>query len=48
MILSGAGVYRCRLREGVNIVDVGPTVAALLGVQMTGVAGRNVNTAGRK
>jgi predicted AlkP superfamily pyrophosphatase or phosphodiesterase len=44
MILSGAGVYPCELREGVRIVDVGPTVAALLGVPMHGVAGRNVNT----
>ena len=44
MILSGAGVYPCQLREGVRIVDVGPTVAALLGVSMPGVAGRNVNT----
>jgi predicted AlkP superfamily pyrophosphatase or phosphodiesterase len=44
MILSGAGVHACQLREGVRIVDVGPTVAALLGVTMPGVAGRNVNT----
>jgi predicted AlkP superfamily pyrophosphatase or phosphodiesterase len=44
MILSGAGVHPCQLREGVRIVDVGPTVAALLGVSMPGVAGRNVNT----
>lgn len=46
MILSGAGVYACgpQRREGVRIVDVGPTVAAFLGVPMTGVAGRNVNT----
>ncbi|HSU97692.1 MAG TPA: ectonucleotide pyrophosphatase/phosphodiesterase [Gemmatimonadaceae bacterium] len=44
MILSGAGVYPCQLREGVRIVDVAPTVAALLGVSMHGVAGRNVNT----
>lgn len=44
MILSGAGVHPCELRDGVRIVDVGPTVAALLGVPMPGVAGRNVNT----
>ena len=44
MILSGAGVIPCQLREGVRIVDVGPTVAALLGVSMPGVTGRNVNT----
>ena len=44
MILSGAGVYPCDLREGVRLVDVGPTVAALLGVTMRGVAGQNVNT----
>jgi hypothetical protein len=44
MILSGAGVHPCQLREGVRIVDVGPTVAALLGVSMPDVAGRNVNT----
>ncbi|MEO7102450.1 MAG: ectonucleotide pyrophosphatase/phosphodiesterase [Gemmatimonadaceae bacterium] len=44
MILSGAGVYPCQLRADVRIVDVGPTVAALLGVSMHGVAGRNVNT----
>jgi predicted AlkP superfamily pyrophosphatase or phosphodiesterase len=44
MILSGAAVYPCQLREGVRIVDVGPTVAALLGVSMHGVTGRNVNT----
>jgi predicted AlkP superfamily pyrophosphatase or phosphodiesterase len=48
MILSGSGVYPCQLREGVNIVDVGPTVAALLGVSMTGVAGKNVNTSGKQ
>jgi predicted AlkP superfamily pyrophosphatase or phosphodiesterase len=48
MILSGAGVYPCHLREGVRIVDVGPTVAALLDVPMTGVAGRNVNTSGQQ
>lgn len=45
MILSGAGVHACRLREGVRIVDVAPTVAALLGVPMPGVAGRDVNAA---
>jgi len=44
MILAGAGVQACRLREGVNLVDVAPTVAALLGVSMPGVAGRDVNT----
>lgn len=44
MILSGAGVNACELREGVNIVDVAPTVAALLGVSMTGTAGHDVNT----
>lgn len=48
MIMSGAGIHPCQLREGVNIVDVGPTVAALLGVQMTGVAGRDINTAAQK
>ncbi len=42
-ILSGAGVQPCELREGVNIVDVAPTVAALLGVSMTGTAGTDVN-----
>jgi hypothetical protein len=44
MILSGAGVHQCQLREGVRIVDVGPTAAALLGVSMPGTMGRNVNT----
>jgi predicted AlkP superfamily pyrophosphatase or phosphodiesterase len=44
MILSGAGVHACQLREGVRIVDVGPTVAGLLGVSMKGVTGRDVNT----
>ncbi len=45
MIVSGAGVHACRTpRDGVRIVDVGPTVAALLGVSMTGVTGRDVNT----
>ncbi len=44
MILSGAGVYPCELKEGVRIVDVAPTVAALLGVQMSNVMGRNINT----
>lgn len=44
MILSGAGVVPCQLREGVRIVDVAPTVAALLGVDMEGTSGRNVNT----
>jgi predicted AlkP superfamily pyrophosphatase or phosphodiesterase len=44
MILSGAGVHACRLREGVRIVDVGPTAAGLLGVAMAGVTGRDVNT----
>jgi predicted AlkP superfamily pyrophosphatase or phosphodiesterase len=44
MILSGAGVHQCKLREGVRIVDVGPTAAALLGVSMPGTMGRNVNT----
>ena len=48
MILSGAGVAACKLREGVRIVDVAPTVAALLGVPMPGVTGRDVNVpAGR-
>lgn len=44
MILSGAGIESCELREGVQIVDVAPTVAALLGVEMTGTSGKNVNT----
>lgn len=44
MILSGAGVQTCQLKEGVNIVDVAPTVAGLLGVPMTGITGRDVNT----
>ncbi len=45
MILSGAGVYTCQQpRKGVNIVDVAPTVASLLGISMPDVAGRNVNT----
>ncbi len=44
MILSGAGINRCELRKGVNIVDVGPTVAALLGTSIPDAAGRNVNT----
>ncbi len=43
MILSGAGVERCQLLEGVSITDVGPTAAALLGVSMPGVQGHNVN-----
>ncbi len=49
MILSGAGVYACQqLREGVRIVDVAPTVAGLLGVPMTGVSGKDVNTPVRR
>ena len=48
MILSGYGVQQCELREGVRIVDVAPTVAALLGVTMPGVSGRNVNTSSPK
>ena len=44
MILSGAGVVPCDLREGVRIVDVGPTVAGLLGTRMTDVSGKDVNT----
>ena len=43
MILSGAGIDRCQLLEGVSITDVGPTAAALLGVSMPGTAGHNVN-----
>lgn len=43
MILSGGGVRACKLRQGVNITDVGPTVAGLLRVSMPGTQGRNVN-----
>lgn len=48
MILAGAGVSRCTLREGVKITDVGPTVAALLGVTMSGAQGHDVNEAGSR
>ena len=47
MILAGAGVAPCTALEGVRILDVGPTAAALLGVSMPSAAGKNVNPAAR-
>jgi predicted AlkP superfamily pyrophosphatase or phosphodiesterase len=41
-ILSGAGVERCGLLEGVTIEDVGPTAAAMLGAAIPNARGRDV------
>lgn len=43
-ILSGAGVEKCSVLEGVTIEDVGPTAAALLGAKIPNAKGRDVRT----
>jgi predicted AlkP superfamily pyrophosphatase or phosphodiesterase len=43
LILYGAGVRKCSSLPDAKIIDVGPTVAALLGVTMANTQGRDLN-----
>ena len=47
-ILYGAGVAKCSSLPGVNIVDVGPTAAALLGITMPNTEGVAVDHTGAR